>query len=118
MKWSLVRRKLARVDTAIDKAIEASEIPGAVVLARMRRGDELLEHCSVRGLAVVRPERLPMTRETLFDLASLTKPVATTTAILWLVHDGAGLKCDTCHRVYPIKDDIPVMLVDEASIEQ
>ena len=33
MKWSAVRRKLARVDRAIDKAIEAAEIPGAVVLA-------------------------------------------------------------------------------------
>jgi CubicO group peptidase (beta-lactamase class C family) len=89
VKWSLVRRKLARVDRAIDKAIEASEIPGAVVLARMAHEGERLEHCSVRGFAVVRPERLPMARETLFDLASLTKPVATTSAILWLVHDGA-----------------------------
>ncbi len=34
-----------------------------------------------------------------------------------VVHDGAGLKCDTCRRVYPVKDDIPVMLVDEASVE-
>jgi uncharacterized protein YbaR (Trm112 family) len=34
-----------------------------------------------------------------------------------LVHDGAALKCATCHRVYPIKDDIPVMLIDEASVE-
>jgi uncharacterized protein YbaR (Trm112 family) len=34
-----------------------------------------------------------------------------------LVHDGAGLKCDQCKRVYPIKDDIPVMLIDEAMIE-
>jgi len=34
-----------------------------------------------------------------------------------LVHDGSGLKCGTCHRVYPIKDDIPVMLIDEATIE-
>ncbi len=34
-----------------------------------------------------------------------------------LVHDGAGLKCDACGRVYPIKDDIPVMLIDEATIE-
>jgi CubicO group peptidase (beta-lactamase class C family) len=89
VKWSVVRRKLARVDRAIDKAIEAQEIPGAVVLARMPRDGEVLEHCSVRGLAVVRPERLPMQRETLFDLASLTKPLATTTAILWLVHKGA-----------------------------
>ena len=34
-----------------------------------------------------------------------------------LVHDGAALKCGTCNRVYPIKDDIPVMLLDEARIE-
>ncbi len=34
-----------------------------------------------------------------------------------LVNDGAGLRCDSCRRVYPIKDDIPVMLIDEATIE-
>jgi uncharacterized protein YbaR (Trm112 family) len=31
--------------------------------------------------------------------------------------DGSGLKCVECRRVYPIRDDIPVMLVDEATIE-
>ena len=31
--------------------------------------------------------------------------------------DRQGLKCPTCRRVYPIRDDIPVMLVDEARIE-
>lgn len=31
--------------------------------------------------------------------------------------DGKGLKCSTCHRVYPVRDDIPVMLVDEACVE-
>lgn len=34
-----------------------------------------------------------------------------------LTADSAGLKCATCRRVYPIRDDIPVMLVDEARIE-
>jgi uncharacterized protein YbaR (Trm112 family) len=34
-----------------------------------------------------------------------------------LVKNGTALKCGTCHRVYPIKDDIPVMLIDEATIE-
>lgn len=34
-----------------------------------------------------------------------------------LVKDGAGLRCATCRRVYPINDDIPVMLIDEATIE-
>ena len=33
-----------------------------------------------------------------------------------LTPDGAGLKCSTCRRVYPIKDDIPVMLLEEATI--
>ena len=32
--------------------------------------------------------------------------------------DGSGLKCVECKRVYPIRDDIPVMLVDEATIEE
>jgi uncharacterized protein YbaR (Trm112 family) len=34
-----------------------------------------------------------------------------------LTPDQQGLKCAKCHRVYPIRDDIPVMLVDEARIE-
>jgi uncharacterized protein YbaR (Trm112 family) len=35
-----------------------------------------------------------------------------------LTPDETGLKCDKCKRVYPIKDDIPVMLIDEAKIEE
>jgi uncharacterized protein len=31
--------------------------------------------------------------------------------------DGSGLKCIECRRVYPVRDDIPVMLIDEATIE-
>ncbi len=31
--------------------------------------------------------------------------------------DEKGLKCIKCHRVYRIEDDIPVMLIDEATIE-
>ena len=31
--------------------------------------------------------------------------------------DGSDLKCVECKRVYPIRDDIPVMLIDEAKIE-
>ncbi len=34
-----------------------------------------------------------------------------------LVKNGTALKCATCKRVYPIKDDIPVMLIDEATVE-
>ena len=28
-----------------------------------------------------------------------------------------NLKCTQCHRVYPVKDDIPIMLIDEATVE-
>jgi uncharacterized protein YbaR (Trm112 family) len=34
-----------------------------------------------------------------------------------LVKNGTAIKCGQCKRVYPIKDDIPVMLIDEATIE-
>ena len=32
--------------------------------------------------------------------------------------DSSGLKCVQCKRVYPVRDDIPVMLVDEARVEE
>lgn len=38
------------------------------------------------------------------------KPVA-------LNPNGASLKCADCRRVYPIQDDIPIMLVDAATID-
>ena len=33
-----------------------------------------------------------------------------------LTAQGSGLKCEQCRRIYPIKDDIPIMLVDQATI--
>lgn len=32
--------------------------------------------------------------------------------------DGRGLRCVQCKRVYPIRDDIPVMLIEEATVEE
>jgi uncharacterized protein len=34
-----------------------------------------------------------------------------------LTEDGQGLRCSKCQRVYPIRNDIPIMLVNEARIE-
>ena len=34
-----------------------------------------------------------------------------------LKEDGSGLKCVGCNRVYPVRNDIPIMLVDQAVIE-
>jgi uncharacterized protein YbaR (Trm112 family) len=33
-----------------------------------------------------------------------------------LLADNSALKCESCKRVYPVRDDIPVMLVEEATI--
>jgi len=101
MKRSLIERKLGKVETALDKAIEKQEIPGAVVLARMPREGEVLEYSWVRGLAAARPERLPMRRDTIFDLASLTKPMATATAIMMLLEEGSISLDDPVAKVLP-----------------
>jgi uncharacterized protein len=34
-----------------------------------------------------------------------------------LKENGQGLKCEGCRRVYPIQDDLPIMLIDQATIE-
>ncbi len=38
-------------------------------------------------------------------------------ATVELKSDGSGLKCVQCHRVYPVRDNIPILLVDEAVID-
>ena len=35
-----------------------------------------------------------------------------------LLGDGSGLKCVTCRRVYPVRDDIHVMLSEEAKVAE
>ncbi len=101
LRHASIKRHLAKVDRALDKAIDAAEIPGAVVLARIRRDGAVIEHCSVRGLASSRPERIAMARETVFDLASLTKVLATTTAFMRLVEQGVVALDDPVAKVLP-----------------
>jgi uncharacterized protein len=49
-------------------------------------------------------------------LEILVCPLCKTPVVL--TPDENGLKCAQCKRVYPIRDDIPVMLIDEARIEE
>ncbi|MGC1620358.1 MAG: Trm112 family protein [Candidatus Acidiferrum sp.] len=49
-------------------------------------------------------------------LAILVCPICKTP--VKFTSENRGLKCGTCHRVYPVRDDIPVMLVEEAKIEK
>lgn len=101
MRHAVIRRKLARVDKALDQAIAKSQIPGAVVLAQMPRDGELLAHESVRGAAVLKPERIAMVRDTIFDLASLTKPIATATSVMLLAAEGRIDLDDPVAKVIP-----------------
>ena len=85
MKRAEVTRRLGKVERAVAKAIEAGELPGAVIQARM--GEELAFD-GVYGAAVLVPERLEARLDTIYDLASLTKVMATTAATMLLVADG------------------------------
>jgi hypothetical protein len=49
-------------------------------------------------------------------LARLVCPVCRTS--LKLVVDREALRCKTCRRIYPIRDGFPVMLPDEAKIDE
>jgi CubicO group peptidase (beta-lactamase class C family) len=66
----------------VRQEIASGHGPGAVVL--VGHGREIL-YREAFGLRVIRRERTPMTVDTIFDLASLTKVVATTTAVMQLV---------------------------------
>jgi len=47
----------------------------------------------------------------------LCKALVTKVTMVTTTGTGDGLKCPQCRRVYPIKDDIPIMLVDQATID-
>jgi uncharacterized protein YbbC (DUF1343 family)/CubicO group peptidase (beta-lactamase class C family) len=77
--------QLDSIDSAVEEAIQAEKCPGAVVLI----GHEgRIVYRKAFGHRALAPEKLPMTLDTIFDLASLTKVVATTTAVMQLVEQG------------------------------
>ncbi|MDT4895332.1 MAG: hypothetical protein QOH25_409 [Acidobacteriota bacterium] len=79
-------KQLAHIDRAVTDSITKHELPGAVVLVA-RRGRIVWR--KAYGSRAVLPEREAMTVDTIFDLASLTKVVATATSIMILVERGS-----------------------------
>jgi len=77
--------RLARIDEAVRESIARKETPGAVVLIA-RKGR--IVYRKAFGDRAIEPTREPMTVDTIFDLASLTKIVATATSIMILVEQG------------------------------
>lgn len=77
--------RLALMDPVIAEAIRKQQLPGAVVLVS-RKGRVVWE--KAYGARAIQPVREAMTTNTIFDLASLTKVIATATSIMILVERG------------------------------
>lgn len=90
--------KLAQVDRVVNDAITAKEIPGAVL--SVVRGNDIV-YLKAYGNKSVVPTVEPMTTETLFDLASVSKCVGTTLAFMQLIENGYVRLNDNVDRYIP-----------------
>ena len=102
--------KLSGVDSIINQAIAEGNIPGAVLVVGH---DGKVIYRKAYGSRSLEPRRLPMTLDTIFDLASLTKVIATTTAAMQLMEKGKLRMNDPVAKYIPDfaqngKDDITI----------
>jgi uncharacterized protein YbbC (DUF1343 family)/CubicO group peptidase (beta-lactamase class C family) len=90
--------RLAALDPAINEAIAKDEIPGAVLLVSSH--GRIIWHKAYGSRAII-PLREPMTLDTIFDLASLTKVFAATPAVMKLIEQGKIRLNDPVVRYLP-----------------
>jgi CubicO group peptidase (beta-lactamase class C family) len=86
------------LDKVIENAIHDGEIPGAVLVVSH---DGAVVYRKALGNRSLEPRREPMTVDTIFDIASLTKVVATTTAVMQLVQKGEVRDNDPVAKYIP-----------------
>jgi len=91
-------RKLTAIDSEVELEIAQHHLPGAVVLVA-RNGNVVWN--KAYGARAVEPAREAMTTDTVFDLASLTKTVATATSIMILVERGKLRLSDSLANYLP-----------------
>lgn len=77
--------RIALAEQELRSAIERGEIPGAVLLIGTSKEDL---HFKAYGNRAVKPEAVPMTADTIFDAASLSKPVGCATSVMLLIERG------------------------------
>lgn len=87
---------LRKIDAIAQKEVHVGNIPGAVVI--VGNGDQIL-YRKAFGYRTREPKPVAMTADTIFDLASLTKVIATTTAVMQLVEQNQ-LQLDTAAAQY------------------
>ena len=102
--------KLSAVDAIIQQAIADNNIPGAVLVVGH---DGKVIYRKAYGHRSLEPKREAMTLDTIFDLASLTKVIATTTAVMQLMEQGKVRMNDPVAKYIPEfaqngKDDITI----------
>src|SRR5262249_59492883 len=90
--------RLAHLDEIIDTEIAKKQMPGAVVIVG-RKGKVVWRRAY--GNRAVEPAPEPMTVDTIFDLASLTKVIATATSMMILVERGLVRLGDPVSRYVP-----------------
>jgi CubicO group peptidase (beta-lactamase class C family) len=87
-----------RLEALLRQATRDGTVPGAVVW--VAHGGQVVWHAAY-GAAAITPQWRPMQCDTLFDLASLTKVIATTSLLLVAQHMGACTLDDRLQRFYP-----------------
>lgn len=90
--------KLTEIDGVVETALIEKKLPGCVVA--IGRHDRLVLLKSF-GLRQVEPTAEAMTTDTVFDLASLTKPIATATSIMLLIERGKLHLNDSIAKHWP-----------------
>lgn len=94
--------KLNQIDALIEKDIADKRLPGAVVIIG-HKGKIVYRKAFGNRALVPTPEK--MTIDTIFDVASLTKPIATATSIMILVEQGKLRLNDTIGKFFPEIED-------------
>jgi uncharacterized protein YbbC (DUF1343 family)/CubicO group peptidase (beta-lactamase class C family) len=79
------QKRLAAIEALVLEDIAQKRLPGAVVLVGHR--NRIVYQRAIGDRAIV-PQRERMTVDTIFDLASLTKPIATATSVMMLIEEG------------------------------
>jgi uncharacterized protein YbbC (DUF1343 family)/CubicO group peptidase (beta-lactamase class C family) len=79
------KKQWTQISEAVENAIHDGEIPGAVILIGNK--DSIIYRKSF-GYRSILPQKIQMTPDTIFDLSSLTKVIATTTAVMQLFEKG------------------------------
>jgi uncharacterized protein YbbC (DUF1343 family)/CubicO group peptidase (beta-lactamase class C family) len=95
---SVSLQRLRAIDVEVNREIAQHHLPGAVVLVARNGG---VVWRQAYGSRAVEPAREAMTADTIFDLASLTKIVATATSIMILVERGKVRLSDPLSNYIP-----------------